>query len=47
MKEVMDTIGSVLYERLRRKKIYDPKSGVMYEATPETYVEDVYAKPLD
>lgn len=43
----MDTIGSVLYERLRKKKIYDPKSGVMYEATPETYVEDVYARPID
>lgn len=47
MNEVMDTIGSVLYERLRRKKIYDPKSGVMYEATPETYVEDVYARPIE
>ncbi|SDM59008.1 type I restriction endonuclease subunit R [Lachnospira pectinoschiza] len=47
MKEVMDTIGSVLYERLRRKKIYDPKSGVLEEATPETYVEDVYARPID
>lgn len=42
----MDTIGSVLYERLRRKKIYDPKSGVLEEATPETYVEDVYASPI-
>lgn len=46
MKEVMDTIGSALYERLRRKKIYDPKSGVLEEATPETYVEDVYASPI-
>ncbi len=44
MKQVMDTIGSVLYERLRRKVIFDPKSGVVEEATPETYVEDVYAK---
>lgn len=46
MKEVMDTIGSVLYERLRRKKIYDPKSGVLEEATSETYIEDVYASPI-
>ena len=44
MKQVMDTIGSVLYERLRRKVIFDPNSGVVEEATPETYVEDVYAK---
>ena len=44
MKQVMDTIGSVLYERLRRKVIFDPKSGVVEEATPETYVEDIYAK---
>ena len=28
MKQVMDTIGSVLYERLRRKAIYNPNSGV-------------------
>ena len=44
MKQVMDTIGTVLYERLRRKKIFDPNSGVTDEATPETYVEDVYYK---
>lgn len=44
MKQVMDTIGSVLYERLSRKVIFDQKSGVVEEATPETYVEDVYAK---
>lgn len=25
----------------------DPKSGVLEEATPETYVEDIYAKPID
>ncbi|SCY45901.1 hypothetical protein SAMN05660668_02715 [Pseudobutyrivibrio sp. AR14] len=36
-----------IHERLRKKKIYNPKSGVMYEATPGTYVEDVYAKPID
>lgn len=47
MKQVMDTIGSVLYERLRKKVIFDPKSGVVEEATPETYVEDIYAKPID
>ncbi len=45
MKMVMDTVGSVLYERLRKKMIFDPKSGVVQEATPETYVEDIYAKP--
>jgi len=44
MQQVMDTVGSVLYERLRKKFIFDPKSGVVEEATPETYVEDVYAK---
>ena len=44
MNQVMDTIGSVLYERLRKKVIFDPKSGVVEEATPETYVEDIYAK---
>ena len=43
MKQVMDTVGSVLYERLKKRKIFDPKSGVVEEATPETYVEDVYA----
>ncbi len=47
MKQVMDTIGSVLYERLRRKVIYDPNSGVVEEATPETYVEDIYTKPIN
>ena len=44
MQQVMDTVGSVLYERLRKKVIYDPKSGVIEEATPDTYVEDIYAK---
>ena len=43
MKQVMDTIGSVLYERLKKRKIVDTSSGVIEEATPETYVEDVYA----
>ncbi len=38
MGEIMDTIGSVLYERLRKKKIYNPKFGVLEEATPETYM---------
>ncbi len=47
MQQVMDTVGSVLYERLRKPKIYDPKSGVIEEATPEMYVEDIYAKPID
>ncbi|XME04058.1 type I restriction endonuclease subunit R [Lachnospiraceae bacterium C1.1] len=47
MQQVMDTVGSVLYERLRNPKIYDPNSGVIEEATPETYVEDIYVKPID
>lgn len=47
MKMVMDMMGSALYERLRRKKIFDPESGVVQEATPETYVEDIYAKPIE
>lgn len=42
MQQVMETVGSVLYERLKKKIIFDPKSGVVEEATPETYVEDVY-----
>jgi type I restriction enzyme R subunit len=46
MKQVMDTVGSVLYKRLKKSFIYDPKSGVIDEATPETYVEDIYAKPV-
>ncbi|MCR5475594.1 MAG: DEAD/DEAH box helicase family protein [Lachnospiraceae bacterium] len=46
MKQVMDSIGSVLYERLRKPKIFDPNSGVIEEATPETYVEDIYVKPI-
>ena len=46
MKQVMDTVGSVLYERLKKSFIYDPKSGVIDEATPETYVEDIYAKTI-
>lgn len=46
MRQVMDTVGSVLYERLKKSFIYDPKSGVIDEATPETYVEDIYAKPV-
>ena len=46
MKQVMDTVGSVLYERLKKSFIYDPKSGVIDEVTPETYVEDIYAKPV-
>lgn len=40
----MDTVGVVLYERLKKQFIYDPKSGVIDEATPETYVEDTYVK---
>ena len=27
-----------------KKYIFDPKSGVIEEATPETYVEDTYLK---
>lgn len=42
MKQVMETVGSVLYERLKKKYVFDPKSGVVEEATPETYVEDTY-----
>lgn len=42
MKQVMETVGSVLYERLKKKYIFDPKSGVIEEATLETYVEDTY-----
>lgn len=42
MKQVMETVGSVLYERLKKKYIFDPKSEVVEEATPETYVEDTY-----
>lgn len=44
MKQVMDTVGAVLYERLKKQFIYDPKSGVIDEATPETYVEDTYLR---
>ncbi len=47
MKQVMDTVGSVLYERLRRRVIFDPNTGVVEEATPETYVEDIYARLKD
>ena len=46
MKQVMDTVGAVLYERLRKKKVFDADSGVVEEATPETYVEDAYAEPI-
>ena len=42
MKQVVETVGSVLYERLKKKYIFDSKSGVIGEATPETYVEDTY-----
>ena len=44
MRQVMDTVGSVLYERLKKRKVFVPESGVVEEATPEMYVEDVYAK---
>ena len=27
--------------------IFDPNTGVVEEATPETYIEDVYVKPVD
>lgn len=42
MQQVMETVGSVLYERLKKKMIFDPRTGVVEEATPETYIEDVY-----
>ncbi len=42
MKQVMDTVGTVLYERLRVGKILDQSSDVTDEATPEMYVEDTY-----
>ena len=32
MKQVMETVGSVLYERLKKKYIFDPKSEVVEEA---------------
>ena len=41
MKQVMETVGTVLYERLKKKYIFDSKSGVI-EATLETYIEDTY-----
>ena len=44
MGQVMETVGSVLYERLKKDKIVDQSSGVIDEATPETYVEDTYAR---
>ena len=47
MQMVMDLLGSILYERLRRGKVYDQNSGVVEEATPETYVEDIYVTPID
>ena len=47
MQQLMDSIGPLLYERLRKPKIYDPNSGIIEEATPETYVEDIYSKPVD
>lgn len=36
---------TVLYEKLRKPKVFDPNSGVIEEATPETYVEDTYIIP--
>lgn len=42
MQQVMETVGSVLYERLKKKLIVDSKSDVVEKATPETYVEDTY-----
>lgn len=44
MNQVMSTVGAVLYERLKKSMIFDPNSGVVEEATPETYVEDTYLK---
>ena len=34
----LETVGSVLYERMKKKYIFDPKFVVIEEATPETYV---------
>jgi len=42
MQQVMKTIASVLYEKLKKKFIFDPKSKVVEEAIPKTYVEDTY-----
>ena len=42
MRQVMKTVGSVFYERLKNKYIFDPKSGEIKDATLETYVEDTY-----
>lgn len=39
---VMDTLGAVVYERLKKRQIFDPNSTVVDEATSETYVEDIY-----
>ncbi len=47
MKMVMDMKESALYERLIRKKIFDPESGVVQEAMSETYVKNFYAKPVE
>ena len=47
MKQVMDTVGAVLYERLRKRKIFNVDSGVIEEATPETHVEDVFIEPIN
>lgn len=37
----METVGSVLYEKLGKRKVFDPNSSVVEEATPETYVEEL------
>jgi len=42
MQQVMETVGSVLYGRLKKKLIFDPKSDVVEEATPETNIENIY-----
>lgn len=44
MQQVMETVGFVLNERLKKKLIYDPKAGVLEETTSEMYVEHTYVK---
>ncbi|MCR5837145.1 MAG: DEAD/DEAH box helicase family protein [Lachnospiraceae bacterium] len=44
MQMAIETLGPLIYERLRKRKIFDPESGVVEEATPETYVEDIYLR---
>jgi type I restriction enzyme R subunit len=47
MKQVMETVGAVLYERLRKRKVFEADSGVVEEATPDTYFEEAYVEPIE